>query len=571
MKSSLPRASGSASRLKKVRSPSRKIPEGDAQNHRHWLIEYFGIDLRGLAFIRMVAGALVLTKLLIHYPDIHAFYTDDGVMPRNMRLGTLASGVPVLSLFWVSGSLWWAYLHFWIHGLLAVILIAGYKTRLVSVAVWLMSISLISGNSSVANSGDLLFGCLLLWGVFVPWGARCSVDSMRFPGVLPKRVLSVGTAALVLQMPLLYFFSGIIKRNDASWTVEFTAVANALLSHFASPIGTHLLELLTIRITQLMTAGTLFLEVVGPFVLFYPLFPRLQPRFEANLLARTRIVMVGLFATMHVGLAITLDLVFFQLVSFLGLLPLLPSAFWDSLGRKRRVVRLKGALCDRVRAILAPLSGASRERRRTDVGRTESPQALTVTCWVLFLYVIGSNLQSVGLMRMPRMVEEAAWSIRLSQDWRMFGYPIPRTGYFVMPGLLRDGREIDLFAQGGPIAGTIDLGVRAELKTVGAYAETYSNARWLSYFRQIPRDRYGTHAEYVARMWNRYHEGDDQLLGFDIFYVSVPIDPVQRRLVLERAIPTRLWRHWCFREEDLQSFDPEGKYFSWEPVASSED
>ena len=44
--------------------------------------ELFGIDTRSLAVFRIGLALAILADLLIKAPDLIAFYTDDGVLPR---------------------------------------------------------------------------------------------------------------------------------------------------------------------------------------------------------------------------------------------------------------------------------------------------------------------------------------------------------------------------------------------------------------------------------------------------------------------------------------------------------
>ncbi len=58
---------------------------------------------------------------------------------------------------------------------------------------WLLFTSLCVRNPFIVHGGDDLLKMMLFWGIFVPWGARYSVDSSLnpTPGALPQSVFSI--------------------------------------------------------------------------------------------------------------------------------------------------------------------------------------------------------------------------------------------------------------------------------------------------------------------------------------------------------------------------------------------
>ena len=124
----------------------------------------------------MALGACLLVDLLLRFPQIDDFYTDNGVLPREALLLYRA---PVLSLHMASGA--WPFQ----AGLLllsivaAVGLIAGYRTRLVTVVSWVALVFLQARNPLAAHAGDRLLKALLFWGMFLPLNGRWSVDDKR--------------------------------------------------------------------------------------------------------------------------------------------------------------------------------------------------------------------------------------------------------------------------------------------------------------------------------------------------------------------------------------------------------
>src|SRR5215218_3816539 len=274
--------------------------KGSAAPHRvHDKIgEIFGADLRSLAALRIVLGFLVLVDLFTRAADFYAHYTDAGIMPRTVLLGevlsrwavsvNLANGEPAFQAFLFGAT-----------AVAAVGMLVGYRTRLMTIIVWALILSIQWRNPLILNSGDVLLRLLLFWGMFLPLGAYWSVDRALkvAPPRLSMRFLSLATVALFLQIAFVYWFTVILK-TDPAWRTEGTAIYYALGSdQFATRIGAYLYhfpDLLTA-----MTYATIALEAFGPFLLFSPFFT--GPVRTGAVLAYMNLHF-GIWLTMNVGL-----------------------------------------------------------------------------------------------------------------------------------------------------------------------------------------------------------------------------------------------------------------------------
>jgi hypothetical protein len=286
---------------------------------RQTLLDLFSIDLRTLALTRVVFALIVLVDLLSRLSDLKVFYSDNGVMPR----AAVHENLPhswFISLHFLSGRAEVEALMFMISGTLALLLLLGYKTRLVTFWTWLLFSSLCIRNPFIVHGADNLLKTMLFWGIFVPWGARYSVDSSLnpAPGALPQKVFSIGAIALLLQMPLVYFFGGILK-NGLEWRHDFTAIFYALKApDFALPLGAWLTSYP--GWLKILTASTLVLEMAGALLLFCPFRTK-----------TVRLFVVVAFLFLQLGMALTLKLGLFPLISTAALLPFITSSFWDRL------------------------------------------------------------------------------------------------------------------------------------------------------------------------------------------------------------------------------------------------
>jgi predicted DCC family thiol-disulfide oxidoreductase YuxK len=281
------------------------------------LSRIFGIDLRSLALFRVFLGILILCDLfLIRIHDLRAHYTDFGVLPRSAYLEKFVKAWYV-SIHMMSGEALVQLGLFLVAGFCAVCLILGFRTRLFTFLSWFLMLSLHCRNPMVLQGGDTLFRMLLFWSMFLPLGARFSVDEARNTSHDPnfQRILSVASAALLFQTCFVYWFTWILK-DHAIWREGRAAFYALNIDHFVTPLGKWLLaqpEWLTP-----LTLGTYWWELIGPCLVFIPIFT-----------APVRIVVIVLMMSMHFGFGRTLEIGLFQYVSMVSWIPFLPAIFWE--------------------------------------------------------------------------------------------------------------------------------------------------------------------------------------------------------------------------------------------------
>lgn len=294
------------------------------------LLELFSIDLRTLALTRVAFALIVLIDLAIRLSDLEVFYTDKGVLPR-AAVHQLRPLSWLTSLHFLSGRTEIEAVMFLISAVFAVLLLIGHRTRRASFWVWLLFSSLCVRNYFVVHGADSLLKVLLFWGMFVPWGTRYSVESAFNPASnrLPRTVFSIGTIALLLQMPLVYFFGGVLK-NGLEWRHDFTAILYTLKSpDYALPLGVWMTSYP--GWLKILTASTLVLEMAGALLLFCPFRTK-----------TVRFWVILSFFSLQLGLALTLKLGLFPLVSMAALLPFIPGSFWDRILSRLRTPERTG-------------------------------------------------------------------------------------------------------------------------------------------------------------------------------------------------------------------------------------
>ena len=153
------------------------------------------LDLRSLALFRVLLALVLLSDGLLRAFDATLLYADGGLYPRALAIGL---GDPArLSLHLLNGSALYAVLLCLGQALAAVALLVGWQARKASVVALVLLISAGARTPLALTSTDLLLQALLLWGCFLGWQSRWSLQAAE-PG--QTRELSWGGAALVLQI-----------------------------------------------------------------------------------------------------------------------------------------------------------------------------------------------------------------------------------------------------------------------------------------------------------------------------------------------------------------------------------
>lgn len=530
--------------------------------------ELFGADLRSLALFRIAMATIVLMDVVGRIPNLRVHYSDEGVMPRSLLVDDFVRWRWSVNL--INDLYTFQAACMVLTAAAAVGMMLGYRTRLMTVIVWVMVTSIQVRNPLVLSGADTLLRVLLFWSMFLPLGAYWSVDARRRPtGVrLQRRFLSFGTIGLFMQICLMYWFTATLK-SGPEWRSEGTALYYALgANHITKPFGEWLHQFPDLL--KVLTHASLGLEFVAPVLLFSPF-----------LTGPIRTMAIASIVSLHVGIFLTMDVGIFPWTSSFCMAAFLPAWFWDtalqrvqaamprgvrSRGRTWRTAlepRLAHAV-DVVRRYLpqrypmfavdggalgASTASAPHGAKRTPASRsrhkgTEDRRAV-VRSWPitnLFLagclvFVVLWNWTSVSDFRMPAEARPFAYASGLYQRWNMFApHPSKGTVWVVVRGVLANGQQVDLLT---PIVHN-DLGRVPDVSwdepgdIVGEY---YGDKYWRKYLTAITQDGYSDErrafAAYSCRTWNNYYGGDVELAGLQIIKMS------QRTLPNYEEAPTR--------------------------------
>jgi hypothetical protein len=291
------------------------------------LRDFFSLDLRSLALLRVGIAVMVILDWLDRLPDLSAHYSDAGIVPRR-----IITGLHPISIHMFSGEVWFQAVLAAIALFFALMLLVGWRTPFATLVSWFLIISIHSRCPPVMQGGDHLLRMILFWGIFLPLGACYSVDSSRASRAeaLPMGgsgramgILSPASVAYIVQLCLVYWYAASWKWAP-EWRTEGTAVYLALQAGYFTTRFAHFLlgfpELL-----RYLTFASLWLETLGPVMLFLPFAPALQ-----------RLLVICTFILFHIGLGLSLELSNFPWVCCVAWLALLPTPFWDRIEAQLR-------------------------------------------------------------------------------------------------------------------------------------------------------------------------------------------------------------------------------------------
>lgn len=424
--------------------------------------DLFSCDLRSLGIFRIGLSLIILVDLICRATDLAAHYTDLGVLPRQVHFSQF-SDIWHWSFHLAGGSARFQAFLFLLAGVFALMLLLGWRTRLATVLSWILLVSLHNRNTKILEGSDALLRMLLFWGMFLPLGARYSLDQRlgRVPQ-MSERVFSMGTAALLGQVFLLYFFTWLHK-SGPEWRADYSALYYALhVDRWVTPFGLFLL-----RYQELLKGVTFFViwfELLGAFLLFSPFWN-----------GPVRTLAASIFCLMQIGFSLCLSLGIFPWVGIVAMIPFF---------RFSKPVTLQR------------------------IGPNFLPAFFFV---YIFFWLLGA------LPNVPRLIPgHFVWigkTFRLEQRWRLFApHPAKTDGWYVIPGRLEDERKVDLFRQGRPVS----------WKRPKLISATFKNNRWRRYMRNLRKSKKHRplYADYLCRDWNRRHGVPPRLVKLDLYFMK---------------------------------------------------
>lgn len=441
------------------------------------LREVVALDLRSLALLRVGVAIVLLVDLAVRAGDLRAHYTDFGILPQaSLGLYTwrtvwtlhgLASPYPAL----VAAM-------FALAAVAAVALGLGWRTRLATFVSWLLLTSVQYRNPALVFGADVMLRMLLFWGLFLPLGARWSLDAGR-TGRAPfsNQYASAATFALLVQVALVYVFTALNRTGPTWW--DGRALHDALhFDQFASGTAIWLRD--HEAWLEPLTHVAIWFEALGAVLAFSPIAT-----------GALRTLAVILFLGFHATLALLFHIGLFPAAFGVAWIALLPSWFWERIAGRRNFARAAPAL--RASAL---------------------SQCLAALVLVLVLLANFASLGHDGrTTRATKGCERPAELLYVDQLWGLFSPDPPRyDGWYVFMGVTAGGTEVDPFWHG-----------RLSFAKPPVVSDTM-NIRWREFFFRLQRDkndaRWALFGAWLCRAWNETHAGPEQLDRAYAYYVE---------------------------------------------------
>ena len=489
------------------------------------IIELFGIDLRTLALFRILISLLIIFDIIfLRMSDITAFYSDSGVLPRVLHIDLYKNWYA--SLYLINGEPIFILFLFLITIFLAFLLLIGFQTKIATFSLWIFMLSLHSRNPLVLTGGDTILHLLLFWSIFLPLGARFSIDSTKSNyQKLPNRFFSIASIAILLQVAFVYFFTAVCKICP-EW-LNGTALYYALnIDQYATQFAILTREHLDLMKVLSFIAYTI--EFIGPILLFSPI-----------LTTPIKLLTIFSFFCLQLGIGFCLKVGIFPFSTTVGILLFLPSFFWDKVLINLTNLKLVQKAYMFLRAVLNKLSSLL-------TNQNLSFPNISYLAWVKNIFLIFClsliflwNIQSTGRtkIKLPEPLQRVSYFLGLEQGWVMFG---PKTlkddFWYVYLATLKNGKKIDLFTGAKKVSWE---------KPKKLLSSMYKNHRWITYYRNLWVSDKRLHpflGQYLCREWNTKHKGNE-IAEIEFYYFRENILPNNKKLPIVSGL---MYKHTCY-------------------------
>jgi len=299
---------------------------------------YFTADTRFLGVFRIGFGVLLCLDLWRRLVEAREYYSNDGFLPNHFSLFR-PMGDGVFSLLHAFSTLSEVRLVMMLMLGVFVSYTLGYRTKLCQVLAFISITSLDARNLFVENGGDVLVNVMAGLTMFLPLGKRLSVDAVlaslrgyqeSTPDALndrtrppePERsVVSLGIAAAILQLAIIYFFNAVHK-DGVGWHNGSAIHWFLHQDRIITALGVWLRDHAPYSMLKGATYSTLAIEFSLPWILVFPFF-----RTWAHRLA----LLLGI--GLHGGIALTSRLGPFSYAMILFFVLFLGDQDWKALGR----------------------------------------------------------------------------------------------------------------------------------------------------------------------------------------------------------------------------------------------
>ncbi len=393
---------------------------------------WFGdVDARPLGLFRIAFAALMLKEAIYHIFVAEVWYSEAGMFPARL-LPRLAPNMPTLMT--AMPDTWMAIVFFIFWALVAVLLLIGWQTRVMTILNMVFLVSVINRNPLVATGADSVMQAFAFWSIFLPLGRSFSLDARRRGEYGKVLVYAFPVRMFQIQIALIYIFTTIFKLQGQTWANGDALYMAMQIRMHTFPLAEWLLTNLPLNMLRVLTYLALLIEGAFAVLVFAPVF---QPYLRA----------IGLVygILLHIGIALVMNIPNFPLVMIIGYLMLIDPRWLDWLSRyelvqqfPKRVVPVPVQPTKSPTGCAAMLAGIP-----AAMGKGAYRALLAgILLAAMFSIIWGNVLSNERLVTrlhtpaMPRALEESMRAIGLWESWALFAPdPLTYEGWFGLNGI----------------------------------------------------------------------------------------------------------------------------------------
>lgn len=518
---------------------ARAVPPGGAWGRLAQL--YATADARSLGLFRILLGALLAVDVALRFPEVQAHWSNTGWLTNHFALFRPISD-HLFSVYFALNSPNEVKLLLSVHVLSCLLLLVGYRTKLMQILVLILTTSLNSRNLLLESDESVMLNIVLVWTAFLPLGRRFSVDAlMASPAARPERlrgaamlrsasapdlcpVVSVAITALLLHASAIYCLDT-LGGAGPPWrdgtALYYLLQQERLLTGF----GFWLRESLPLGLIQLATYATFVIGGAVPLLLWLPWRT-----------AGARMLALALATLLLLMACTALQSGAFSWALWLVLVIFMPARLWTWAAERSEPQGPAvgfGLDCvppDSALAAAEPSQARLLGRRMGAYLQKSVVLALlaaVATQMLLDRWVVTGSLEP---RRGPAVLRAVLTYPRLLPTWSRSGELLPLgQGRLVIDGRTRDGRHFD------PLTGA------APAFEVHPAGMPRTSRGWDHFHARVAQDRFRPYWAGVGEFLMNHHRlterPQDALASFDAYYVSETFSPPgEKRVSAERRL-----------------------------------
>mmetsp|Transcript_5295 Transcript_5295/g.7723 ORF Transcript_5295/g.7723 Transcript_5295/m.7723 type:complete len:513 (-) Transcript_5295:73-1611(-) len=459
-----------------------------------------GSNYEAIALYRISLGIMLLIELVSRFQYLHPFYSDSGTLPLNILLPKSDSLYKAVCIHCYSGSMIYLQLLLSLQVVLAVMLVVGHKTKLASIASWVLYLSLTLRNTWLNFILDRYFHYLLFYSMFLPLDGAHAIDAKKYKYDHRKTFISPGTIALKVLITWLYWDAGYGKYSDPlqGWTLNAKPLP---------ALDTYVRHTVVARIMYGLL-GPSGLRLMTPTVVYAEMFCA-PVALLGSLVGSKRIVYATIIGmcSIHIGIAFTMrNTVLLSSVACVAWCIFLPSGVGTDVGFSSESKHDK--------KVKLQQHGASTWAKRHGLSTL-----------IIAAFACGSVWFEM-FSDQCNQSHKHIWSTLLHNRWNVFVGAEEYVTWEIAPGQLADGSIVDVWSKSDE--------VNWNMPGAGAPCTSTARAgRWRSYpyLAELEGEDGEVLWSYLCRQWdeeNRVHEAGNEgkkLLKFNFFMLQADVKP----------------------------------------------